>query len=113
MPERLIDLFMSEKDLQAAVVEVARNYGWEVWSTWRSDHSPAGEPDLRLCRPPRYVVAELKKQTGKPTPIQRRALALLAKCPGIEAYLWRPSDLDKIYEILAPESVIVGSPYVV
>jgi hypothetical protein len=31
---------------------------------------------------------------------QDRWLALLGQCPGVEVYVWRPSDLDEIAEVL-------------
>ena len=91
---------MSEREFADQVVQLAVVFGWTVWRTWRSDHSPAGEPDLRMCRPPRYIAAELKTERGKLTPFQEQALELLRQCPGIEVFLWRPSQLDEIAEVL-------------
>ena len=90
----------SEKDFQQAVRDLAALLGWTVWCTWNSLHSPAGEPDLRMVRPPRYVVAELKSERGRLTQDQREALGLLAGCPGVETYLWRPGDWPEIEEVL-------------
>jgi hypothetical protein len=47
-------------------------------------------------RPPRLVLAELKSEAGKVTEHQARWLALLHACPGVEVFLWRPSDLERI-----------------
>ena len=91
---------VSEKEFQQAVRDYASARGWMVWCTWNSLHSPAGEPDLRMVRPPRYVVAELKSERGRLTQDQRAALGLLAGCPGVETYLWRPGDWPEIEEVL-------------
>ena len=45
-------------------------------------HSPKGEPDLRLVRPPRVVFLELKADKGKLTPEQTEGLDLLGPLPG-------------------------------
>lgn len=86
---------------------------------WRSYHAPdnrpvtarsgrryvqnirAGFPDLILTRGPRLIAAELKRQTGRATTDQHAWLEALAVVPGVEAYLWRPSDLPHIREVLA------------
>jgi hypothetical protein len=54
-----------------------------------------------MVRPPRIVFAELKAEAGKVTEHQARWLALLSACPGVETYLWRPSDLERIAKVLA------------
>ena len=90
----------SEKDFQQAVRDLAALLGWAVWCTWDSRRSPAGEPDLRMVRPPRVIFAELKTEKGRLTQMQSTAGELLAGCPGVEYYLWRPGDWDEIGEIL-------------
>lgn len=40
-----------EAGFQATVREYAESRGWWVFTTWNSEHSPSGEPDLRLVRP--------------------------------------------------------------
>ena len=92
--------YQNEKEFAQTVVEYARTQGWEVWRTWRSVHSPPGEPDLRMIRPPRVVFAELKTMKGKLSLHQKRAKALLEECGGVEYCLWRPSDWDAIEDIL-------------
>lgn len=91
---------LTEKEWQAQVVKAARLLGWQVWFTWKSYHSPSGEPDLRLVRPPRYIVAELKGERGKLSKAQAEALDLLGGCPAIEVYVWRPSDWDVVVGVL-------------
>ena len=92
--------YVTEKELQATVRELAELYGWTVFCTWQSKHSPAGEPDLRMFRPPRVIFAELKTEKGRVSREQVETLQLLEECPPIEIYLWRPSDLEEIERIL-------------
>ena len=95
-----------EKDFQNTVRNLAVNdYGWEVWCTLRSDGSPFGEPDLRMCRPPRYLTVELKTDKGRLSEDQKRAKELLEQCfPGVEYYLWRPKDMEQIHIVLRPDN---------
>ena len=91
---------LSEKDFQQAVRDLAVLLGWTVWCTWDSRRSPAGEPDLRMVRPPRVIFAELKTEKGRLTQMQAEVGELLAGCPGVEYYLWRPGDWDEIAGVL-------------
>jgi len=90
----------SEKHFLGRVTRLAELYGWVVWHTLDSTGTRAGEPDLRMARPPRYVVAELKSEHGRLSLAQQQALALLERCPGIEVKHWRPSDWQQIVEAL-------------
>jgi hypothetical protein len=42
----------------------------------------------------------LKSEKGKTSEHQERWLGLLRACPGIEVFLWRPSDLERVAEVL-------------
>lgn len=90
----------TERAFQAQVIELARLCGWRVHHQWSAVHSPAGWPDLVLCRPPRLVIAELKAEDGVLTPAQETWIALLRACPGVETFVWRPSDWDEISRTL-------------
>jgi hypothetical protein len=83
---------LNEKDLTRAVAQTAKDWGWLRYHTHRSDFSPAGYPDETLIRGPRLVIAELKSDNGVVSDKQREWLDALAAVPGIEVYLWRPSD---------------------
>jgi hypothetical protein len=94
---------ITEKDFQATVIDMARTYGWIVGFTHDSRKSEPGEPDLRMVRPPRVIFAELKTVKGKLSkgrwnksgrwlPGQDEWGEALAECPGVEHYLWRPTD---------------------
>jgi hypothetical protein len=91
---------LTEREFQAQVLDLARICGWSVYHPALSKWSERGWPDLALCRPPRLVFAELKRENGKPSMDQRRWLAMLGGCPGVETYLWRPSDLFDIARTL-------------
>ena len=99
MPKTALPL-LSEKNFQAQVIQYALLKGWLVWNTWRSFHSPKGEFDLRLCRPPRYVLMELKSERGTLTREQEAAFPLLKACPGIEAYVFKPAQWSEIEKVL-------------
>lgn len=91
----------TEKDFQASVLELAHVKGWNTYHTYDSRRSAAGFPDLFLVRPPRIVVAELKSSRGRITPAQRAWLDLLARCSGVETYVWRPAGFDEIARVLS------------
>lgn len=85
-----------------------------------------GLPDIIAVRPPRLLFAEIKNEYGKPMPEQEAWLNDLRECVKIittapivkgkplsyynakkagtwilpEIYLWRPSDIEAIVEIL-------------
>lgn len=90
---------ISEKEWQGWVALTARTFGWRAYHTLRSDGSEAGFPDLVLVKPPRLIVAELKRERGKTTAAQDAWLADFIACD-VETYLWRPSQQDEVIEIL-------------
>ena len=106
----------TEADLLAYVRRTARLLQWRTYHTLWSVGSDGGMPDLVLVRPPRVLFCELKTERGRltkgrlhPTNRGRRTrwtdgqlewLADLARCPGVETYLWRPSDAQEIAQIL-------------
>jgi hypothetical protein len=91
---------VSERDFQRQVLDLARILGWTAYHPTLSKWSERGWPDLAMVRPPRLVFVELKRERGTATEAQVRWLALLGGCTGVEAYLWRPSDLERIAEVL-------------
>ena len=101
---------MTEREFQQAVVQLARLMGWRVHHTrpaltqrgrWLTPiQGDAGFPDLVLCRPPRLILAELKRVGGKPTPAQRGWLDALHACASVECYLWTPADWDAVARAL-------------
>lgn len=91
---------ISEKDFMRQLLDLAGILGWSAYHPMLSKWSERGWPDLALCRPPRLVFAELKRENGRTSAHQDRWLEMLRACPGIETYLWRPSDLEAIAAVL-------------
>jgi hypothetical protein len=91
---------VTEAQFLRQVKELGTLFRWRLYHPQLSKWSERGWPDVALVRPPRFVLAELKSEFGKVTPQQAEWLADLAKCPGVEVYLWRPSDFERIVELL-------------
>ncbi len=104
---------MSESVLLAHILKFARLTGWmsahfRPGLTQRGKWITAvqgdgkGFPDLVLVhkQKQRCIVAELKVEKGKLTQEQKDWLDYFRAVPGIETYLWRPSDYDKVLGVL-------------
>lgn len=104
---------MTERELQAAVLEAARLCGYAVHHTrpartlrgWRTPIAgDAGFPDLVLCGRGRLLVRELKVGGRRPTPEQSHWLELLRDA-SVDAGVWTEEDWlsDRIIrELQAP-----------
>ena len=97
------DFRISEKDYMQTIKDLARYSGWSVYHTYDSRRSDPGFPDLVLVRPPRVVFAELKSQRGGLSTHQRDWMEHLTFCPGVENYVWRPSDWPDVVATLERE----------
>ena len=84
---------MTEAQLQAAVVQLAKVLGWMVYHTHDSRKSEPGFPDLVLVHPAkrRLLFYELKSENGYLTAAQREWLNAL-NLAGAEALLYGPED---------------------
>lgn len=84
----------SEEQLQNHVISTARALGWIHYHTHNSRRSPVGFPDLVLVHPEKKIclVRELKTEKGRFRPMQQDWLDGL-KSAGIDAGVWRPSDV--------------------
>ncbi len=92
---------VTERAFQGQVLELAAVFGWRAFHPHDSRGSQRGFPDLSLVRGGRLVFAELKSEVGRVRPEQREWLAALAGVGGgVEAFLWRPSDLGSIVAVL-------------
>jgi hypothetical protein len=92
---------VTEKQFQAQVMDLARLLGWgPIYHSWISIRSAPGFPDVVLLRPPRCIFAELKTEHGRVNVAQHQWLDALRDCPGVEVFVWRPSDLPTIAELL-------------
>ena len=96
---------MSEDDLKAAVIQLARDNGWRVChfrpakteKGWRTPiEGDKGLPDLVLARRGVVLLAELKSATGRLTDGQKEWLEHL----GAMGCVWRPADLSEIERTL-------------
>lgn len=90
---------MTERELRQSLVHAAREFGWKVYFSWTSIHSPAGFPDLCMVRGTRLIFAELKTDKGKVSEPQQEWIDALRGTPA-ECYLWRPTDIEQAYRIL-------------
>lgn len=103
---------ISESSWQRVVQGVAEVAGWRFYHA--PDNRPvtarasgrryvqavrAGFPDLVLVKRDRLIFAELKAETGQPTPDQLMWLTALA-ATGAEVALWRPSDEPAVERVL-------------
>ena len=82
---------MTEKQLQAAIVQMARLLGFSCWHQFDSRRSDPGWPDLTCARGRRLIFAELKTERGRVRPDQIACLEALERT-GAEVYVWRPAD---------------------
>ena len=92
---------LSEKEFQAAVVDLAKRCGWLIYHTYDSRKSNAGFPDLVLVKGRVVLFLELKSQDGKSTAPQVTWGEALADVGGnVVYYLFRPSDWSDIVKLL-------------
>ena len=102
---------MSEEDWQQTVIDLAHIYGWRIAhfrkarlknGGWRTPVSGDGKgfPDNILARTPRVIIAELKSEDGVIEIEQQKWLTLFMHCPGVEVYVWKPSDYEGVKKIL-------------
>ena len=95
---------ISEKQFEGQVKQLAKMFGWLYYHTWRSIHSPAGFPDCVFVRNGTVIFAELKSEKGKLSEHQEEWISALNRVSkgsvGVQVYVWRPADFDRIVEIL-------------
>jgi VRR-NUC domain-containing protein len=104
---------LSEQEFRDQVTDVARLTGWEwmfvkplraaggIWKTPTFGTLGKGWPDTVFIRgrDARIVFVEFKRELGKVEPDQQRVHDRL-RSAGFEVYVWRPSDFDRIVEVL-------------
>ena len=95
MTDALVARGMSEDELLTNAIRVATLSGWLVYHIRNSRRGVVqghvGFPDIVLCRPPRLLFVECKRETAKTTPEQVDWLNRLTLA-GAEVRVWRPSD---------------------
>lgn len=110
MPEQ------SERQFQAAVLELAQRYHWRTCHFNDSrralasgaligDKDAAGWPDLVLVREGWMVIAELKRDNGRCSPQQEAWLLALSDVEErtggrLHVAVWRPKDWEAIARLL-------------
>jgi hypothetical protein len=101
---------MTERELQALVVEAARQFGWMAYHTFDSRRSQPGFPDLVLIRGDRLIAAELKVGTALPTEDQKAWLAAFGRVRSVEAVIVRDigTGIAELVALLAPEPIPTG-----
>jgi len=101
MPRTINRIPVTERDLREQIRTLCKLFGWKMYFSWTSIHSPRGFPDLVLANPEqkRVIYAELKSEKGAVTPDQQAWLDTLEACRQ-EVYLWRPRDIERIADTL-------------
>lgn len=89
----------TEKQFEGQIENLLKLFKWKYYHTWNSEHSEEGFPDVIAIRPPRLLVAELKKEGEEPTDEQWAWLDCFSLA-GAETYVWWPSDIDEVMKIL-------------
>lgn len=97
---RALQQATTEADLLHTVTRLADAFGWIWHHSNDSRLATAGLPDLVMVKAPRVIFAELKKQDGRMRAEQLVWIEELKQCAGVEMYVWRPSDLAAIEEVL-------------
>lgn len=99
----------SEAAFQQQVTNLAAYTGWRWYHApenrpirtangrVRKQNVVRGFPDLTLVRDTELIFAELKAEKGRVRPEQTDWLNDLQAVPGVETYIWRPSDFDEIH----------------
>ncbi|MHB8398405.1 MAG: VRR-NUC domain-containing protein [Candidatus Limnocylindrales bacterium] len=93
---------ITEAAFQKQVMDLAKLLGWDLrYHPFLSKWSERGWPDLALARrrDGRFLLAELKAEKGKLSDRQAEVIDLLVAC-GVPVYVWRPSQLEQIAEVL-------------
>lgn len=91
---------VTEKEWSRQVENIARQFGWEGFHTYRSEKSPAGFPDWTFWRPGELIFVELKTMIGKLSPRQEEVITGM-RGGGGRVYVWRPDDLEEVASVLS------------
>ena len=104
---------VSEAEFQRMVIDLAHLHHWRVAhfraaqkadGSWVTPVAADGKgfPDLVMVRPTdkRVIFAELKSELGRLRPDQQAWISDLLRCPGVETYTWKPSDLPQVAKVL-------------
>ena len=81
------------------VTDLCRWLRLRWYHTHDSRRSNAGFPDLVIVGPGEVIYAELKSERGRLSSAQAEWIEAL-NAAGTKAYVWRPSDMREISQIL-------------
>jgi len=105
---------ISEKDFQQNILDLAKIFHWRrahfraamTKHGWRTPVQADGKgfPDLVLVKPPRLIIAEVKRQSTSPNEFQREWLDDFAGVPGVEVYVWKPADWDEVVATISRDA---------
>lgn len=106
-------ILKDERAFHSYFVKIARQQGWHIAQfraarmqdgEWRTPVGADGKgyPDFTLVRE-RVLWAELKSEKGRLSVSQKVWIEKLRQT-GAEVYVWRPSDLPAILDVLRPMS---------
>lgn len=90
---------VTEKELQATVIEIMEWEKWLCYHTHDSRRSNPGFPDLVAVRQGRLMFVEFKSERGKLRPEQIDWLDALVRSHG-EVYVVRPSTQNQFLEAM-------------
>lgn len=97
---------ITEREFMRQVRQLAKLFGWTVYHPAVAQFSEKGFPDLTLIKEradgsTALIFAELKTERGKLTDAQTFWINQLEKVGGnVQAFVWRPSDLEMISGVL-------------
>lgn len=91
---------ITEKVFTQQIADLSKMLGYKYYHPWLSIHSPRGFPDICLVKGERLIFAELKREQGELSPHQVEWLEVLKATGKAEVYVWRPSQLEEIVNIL-------------
>lgn len=109
-PQERVLRSITEAQFQKTVIEMAELFRWR-WYHAPENRPVAGRsgtyiqnvrkgfPDLVLVKGDRLIFAELKRELGPLQPGQQDWLDAV-RAAGAEAYLWRPSNMAQVREVL-------------
>src|SRR5262245_3353700 len=90
---------LTQAAFQAEVVRLACLLGWRVFESSPGARGQQGFPHLVMVRQPRCLFAVLRAQRT-PTTADQWAWLVALRCSGLDAYLWRPSDIAMLTRVL-------------
>lgn len=113
-PRAVMEAQISERDWQQTVIGLLDLHGWTWFHVGDSRRASAAILDIIAIRPPRFLCIELKTEKGKLTKTkvvkgkhgfyarlgQLEVIALLHQCPGVECFVWRPSNYEDMVRVL-------------